>query len=79
MILQCPRCRKTRIWNKESQPSGPGECCAREPYKVLKEEPKYIPGHVIQIRGDKYQELYGPKFYTYGNRWKPISEWKPKT
>ncbi len=72
-ILQCPRCRAIREWDRVEHPEGPGHChCgAWAPWRVLKARPPQPgPGHVIVITDKGWQPLHGPGYREDPDAWR---------
>lgn len=74
--LQCVRCRSYLAWYKDDGP--PGQCykCGRgkgfrqdSEYRVLKEKPESVPGHVIVISDKGWQKLHGPGYRENPDKW----------
>ena len=72
MILQCPRCHKIKIWDRDLEKDGPGFCIcnAYAPWNVLKKMPETNKGHVIVMSDLGWQELHGPFYKENPDAWK---------
>lgn len=63
IVLECPRCRKTKIWNRTADPE-PGfcSCFARCYWKVYKEPPEGSEGFVLLITNTGPRKLVPPYY-----------------
>jgi len=74
LILQCPRCKCTKDWDRAIQPEGPGYCpCkTRAFWNVVKQHaPARPPGHVIVMADKGWQHLRGPRWQENAEAWQP--------
>lgn len=73
MILQCPFCRRVRMWERASEEDGPGKCaCGRNrSWNVLPKIPAPQAPGFVRVYSDKgSQELHGPNWQENPNAWK---------